>query len=224
MKNVTYIILFITLLSSVIADESIVQYDYGKKIEIIEIVQNTTGKVCLNCVCNFTLYNENKSFNNSHIMTNNGNGIFNLTLPKLNINTNSSIYPVVLICNDSNYWGISNLNGIRVVPTMFDFTSMAIIMIALPFLFAYLGVKLDPTDPTKVLIKWLFIGISVLLLIGDLVYANIIAQYTGIAGLPDFFVIFMKVVGFLFILMIIGIIMHIVFVKNSISKTYNDKN
>lgn len=220
MKNVIIILITTILFATfVYADESTKVFEYGTPIDIFEIVENSTGQPCTNCNCNLTLYNVNKTFNSSYIMDTKNNGLYNYTLPQLPINLNNEFYPIIIYCNDSTSAGISTTNLIKVTPKMFDFTSLAMIMVAMTFLLAYVAIKLDPSDPTKVTLKWVYLGLSFLMLIADFVFAAIIANYTGIAGLSSFFNIFIKITGIVFILMILGIVYHLAFVKSTLAQT-----
>jgi uncharacterized membrane protein YhdT len=217
MKNVYKILLlFVIFLPSIYADESIKKYDYNVPIQLSELVQNTTGLPCITCTCNITLYNPNGTFNDSFIMDNGGNGIFNITLPTLPINIENQIYPVVIVCNDTTYTGLSSTNGIRIEATMFDYTALALVLIAIPFLLAYIGLRLESSDPVKFWMKWVLIGLSIVMLIGGLTFANIVSGFSGISGLPDFFSGFIKIIGLVFVFFIVGLIYHLSFVKNSI--------
>jgi uncharacterized membrane protein YhdT len=156
-------------------------------------------------------------------MTNLGNGIFNLTLPQLPINNENEKYPIIIQCNNSLFSGISSTNSLKVVSLMFDFSSMALILLAIPFLFAYLGVRLEPSDPIKVWMKWIFISFSIIMLIGLMLFGNIIASYTGIPGLPDYFTKFIYVIAFIFMIMLFGLIKHLIFVKNSVTNNKDNE-
>lgn len=203
MKNVVcFIFLFILFTVSTYADDGVNTYEYGKPIIITEVVENTTGHPCLNCECNLTLFypspNESIVFY-STLMTNNNNGVYNATLTNLSLDKDGNIYPLVLHCNSTSHYGVSELKGIKVIWNMFNFTSIVIIPIALSALSAYFGFKIRPEH---VILKWIFSLIAVLFFISFSFLGGIIAEQSGINGLSIFFDALTYVTGFLFVFML----------------------
>jgi len=215
MKNALHILVFILLIPFIYSDEGINIYQYGKPIIITEVVENTTGESCLDCVCNLTIYNPEPFQTISNIslyMTNNNNGIYNATIQQLPVNINDSIYPVVLICNNSYYRGISTIKGIKVEWNMFNFTALVIIPITLSILCAYYAFKFSEEH---VFLKWTFLLLSILFFISFSVIGNIIAIQSGVPGLTNFFDTLIYLTGFIFIAVIFYMIKtFITFNKN----------
>lgn len=213
MKNGTlYILLIVLCLPFCYGDQGINIYEFNKPIIITDNVENTTGHPCTSCECNLTIYNVNSNIvNYSIIMTHLGNGIFENEVPKYAINENNTIYPVKIECNHSNYWGVSDIKGFRVIDDMFDYSSLVFIMIASTFLFGYIGFNLQGTDKNKVILKWTFLSLSLLFLVATMILGNIIAGLTSSLGLPDYFFRMIIVVGFILVAVAVYAIYHIAF-------------
>ena len=117
------------------------EFDENEKIVISTVVYNQSGKPCLNCTCNLTVYNPypNERFINISIQLKNyGNGIYSINLSDhTSLTYNKYIYPMTLVCNDSSgYFGGDDREGIKVSETVFDYTSgvLAVIGVAIGLL------------------------------------------------------------------------------------------
>lgn len=219
MKNAWPILFVIILLPTIYASQSIREFDYNMPITVTEAVQNTTGEPCLLCTCNLTVYYPNGTINSSYVLNNLGGGIYNTTVNPLDINLENEAYPVILRCNSTNHFGISDFNAIRVVPRMFDFTGLAILILGISVIFAYIGIGLEPSDPIKVWMKWAFILLAIFNLFGGGLFAILVSGYSGVDGLPEYFEAIMYGVMIVFILAVFALIYYFIFTKgiNSIS-------
>jgi hypothetical protein len=203
MKNAIVILFAIIILSSTVyADEGIQEFNYGQNITINEVVSNQSGQPCTKCTCNLTVYYANNPtvINFTALMTNKGNGKYEKTVPQLNIS--DKIYPVVLKCNQTTFWGLSSIKGIKVNATAFDFTSMAVIMLGITIFFYWAGLTMKPTDAYKIWIQWTLIIIAFFFTIADVFFALIISSIGNFIALKDFFTYLLWAVAIIALLVV----------------------
>jgi len=121
--------------------DNVYEFDMNELMIISTTVYNTTGKPCITCSCNLTVYypypDQNTIFT-SRILDNNGQGIFSINLGN-NLTYNKYIYPIQLVCNDtSGFFGGDDRVGIKVGESLFDYSSVMMILfgIGVALLFA----------------------------------------------------------------------------------------
>jgi hypothetical protein len=156
-------------------------------------------------------------------MSNINNGFYNATLPDLPVNKNETFYPISISCNDGTFNGVSSVKGIKVVYNMIDFTALVLLVLGLIGLFSYLAIGLEPSDPIKVWMKWVFVFGALFALFGGMFMGNIIADYYSIEGLAQFFVTMMWMVGSVILIALFGLVLHILFV-NTLNKLTGSEN
>ena len=66
------------------------------------------------------------------------------------------------------------------------------------FLF-YVAFQIEGNDKKKVWMKWLFLGMGLLMMVANMILGNIIANDTGIVGLTQFFSTMIWFIGLIFI-------------------------
>jgi len=140
-----YILVFILVCGAVSSYEKIYEFDENEDIIISTSVYNITGKSCLDCSCNLTIYNPSPNesiINSSYNMFNKHNGIF--VSPNINLTYNENIYPITLVCNDTNnYFGGDDREGIKVSETAFDYTSIILAMIGIAIGFLIMSFNMN---------------------------------------------------------------------------------
>lgn len=216
MKNgIIFILCALLFVPTIYAGEGINTYEYGYPIIVSDTVQGEDGLPCLTCICNITIYAQDSSrINFSSIMTNNGNGIYEAIIPKLEINTNDSTYPVIIYCSSGTYYGTSSIKGLKIMSTM-NFTPFAIILIAITSLFAFISFKLEGNTENKVWMKWAFLGLTFIMLIVDSILGFVISPSSGINGLQSFFEAMIWFSGIVFILFLYFFLNQMIFDKNA---------
>lgn len=145
----TIILILILFLPNIAAYEKIIEFDDNEDIILSTTVYNNSGKRCLDCTCNLTIYNphpQDDTLNQSFQMGDKGNGIFatNLSNEGTDLVYSTNIYPISIVCNNSGgFFGGDTREGIKVSETMFEYSALIIPIIAIAFGLMWFGFKID---------------------------------------------------------------------------------
>ena len=135
----------ILILKSAYAYDYVHEFDMSEDIIYTTTVYNTSNRPCLGCSCNLTIYNPPPNESIIYLSTylvNKGNGIYSIDLTD-NITYNKFAYPIVIVCNDTQYYGGETREAIKIGESVFDYTSLILIVLGIGALFLYSSFVID---------------------------------------------------------------------------------
>jgi len=216
MNKLIYVFLLIIIIPVVYSYNNIYEFDMNEDMILSTTVYNVTGHKCLDCTCNLTVYNPhpNENYINLSIyLDNKGNGIYSINLLR-NLTYNKNIYPITIVCNDSNgCFGGESREGIKVGETLFDYTAGVLAILVVGFGLLFMSFKIDKS----------YEGIKKLTFFGSIpfLFLSLFAGYTIILNSPNnagMKVVFISAISAL-LMIVLGIIY--LYFYNILKNTYS---